>query len=58
MTAVYPEVDRWALVCQFDSTSPLLLHGPAAPAAALVTVLMTHGPEAIQQHPSLAPLAR
>jgi hypothetical protein len=58
MTAVYPEVDRWALVCQFDSTTPLLLHGPAVPAAALVTVLMTHGPEAIQQHPSLAPLAR
>jgi len=57
MTAVYPEVDRWSLVCQFDSTSPMLLSGPAIPEAALLTVLMTHGPEAVTRHPSLQPLA-
>ncbi|NYF15233.1 hypothetical protein HDC37_000045 [Microbacterium sp. AK009] len=58
MTAVYPEVDRWTLVCQFDSAAPLLLRGPAVPAAAVITVLMTHGSSAVQQHPSLASLAR
>lgn len=52
ITAVYPEVDDWSLICQFDSTSPLMLHGPAAPAAALITVLMTHGPDAVQHHPA------
>lgn len=58
ITAVYPEVNRWALVCQFDSTSPLLLHGPDVPMAALITVLMTHGPVAIENHPSLTVLGR
>jgi len=58
MTAVYPEVEQWSLVCQFDSTSPLLLHGPDVPSAAILTVLMTYGPDAVAQHPSLAPLGR
>jgi len=57
MTAVFPEVERWSLVCQFDSTSPLLLSGPAIPETALMTVLMTHGPEAVTRHPSLQALA-
>lgn len=58
MTAVYPEVDRWTLVCQLDSTSPLLLHGADVPSATLVTILMTYGPEAIQHHPSLTSLSQ
>jgi hypothetical protein len=57
MTAVYPEVDHWALVCQFGSTAPLLLQGLGVPSAALITVLMTYGPDAVAEHPSLARLA-
>jgi len=56
MTAVYPEVGQWTLICQFSDTSPMLLSGPDVPEIALMTVLMTHGPEALEQHPSLAPL--
>lgn len=56
MTAVYPEVANWTLVCQFDSTPPLLLHGADVPTAALITTLMTYGPDAIAEHPSLRPL--
>ncbi len=58
MTAVYPEVEQWSLVCQFDSAEPLMLHGPGVPAAAVITVLMTYGPDAVAEHPSLAPLGR
>lgn len=58
MTAVYPEVQQWSLVCQFDSAEPLMLHGPGVPAAAVITVLMTYGPDAVAEHPSLAPLGR
>lgn len=57
MTAVYPEVQDWTLVCQFGRTSPMMLSGPYVPAAALITVLCTLGPEALTQHPSLHRLA-
>jgi len=53
MTAVYPEVGDWSLICQFASAEPLMLTGIGAPAAAVLTVLMTHGPEALERHPSL-----
>lgn len=57
MTAVYPEVREGLLVCEFDGgTAPLRLFGPNAPIAAVMTVLGTHGPDAVAQHPSLRPL--
>lgn len=56
ISAVYPEPRDWTLICQFPSTSPLLLTGPAVPAASLLMLLMTHGPHAVAEHPSLEPL--
>jgi hypothetical protein len=54
MTAVYPEVDRWALICEFGGTAePLLLAGPDATLICVMTVLLTHGPDAVADHPSL-----
>ena len=47
VTAVYPEVGEWSLITQFDSTSPLLLSGVHVPAAAVLAVLATQGPEAV-----------
>lgn len=57
VTAVYPEVSEWSLITQYDSTSPLLLSGVHVPAAALFTVLATHGVEAVSAHPSLRALS-
>lgn len=57
IAAVYPEIRQWTLVCQFHSTSPLLLHGASAPTAALIAVLMSHGHHAVEHHPSLLPLS-
>ncbi len=57
VTAVYPEISDWTLITQYDSTSPLLLSGVHVPAAALLTVLATHGVEAVSAHPSLRSLA-
>lgn len=56
MTAVYPEIENWALVTQYDSTSPMMISGVNVPAAALFTVLATHGAEAATAHPSLQKL--
>jgi hypothetical protein len=56
MTAVYPEVDRWTLVCEFGDTEPLLLSGDDSAIVSLMTILFTHGPDAVAQHPSLAKL--
>jgi len=56
VTAVYPEVEDWSLITQYDSTSPLLLSGVHVPAAALLTVLATQGAEAVVAHPSLQKL--
>ncbi len=56
MTAVYPEVSTHTLICQFEQGEPLLLSGPAAPIAAVHTVLQAYGPDALAQHPSLRPL--
>lgn len=58
MTAVYPEVGEWSLITQYDSTSPLLLSGVHVPAAALLTVLATHGAAALSAHPSLQVLGQ
>jgi len=57
MTAVYPEVGDWTLITQYGGTSPLMLSGLHVPAAALFTVLGTHGPDAVAVHPSLQMLA-
>lgn len=56
MTAVLPEPDGWALVCQFSSTEPLLLTGDHAPFAAVMTLYRTHGEQALRDHPGLEPL--
>lgn len=56
MTAIFPEVGSWTLIAQFESTSPLMLHGQLVPAAAIITTLMTHGPAALEAHPSLRAL--
>jgi hypothetical protein len=54
MTAVYPEVDRWTLICEFgDSAEPLLLAGPHSALISVMTVLLTHGADAVAEHPSL-----
>ena len=55
MTAVYPEVEKWTLVCEFaGNVNPLLLSGLNAPTISVLTVLLTHGPEAVETHPSFA----
>lgn len=57
MTAVYPEVDRWTLICEFgDTAEPLLLAGPHSALISVMTVLLTHGADAVAEHPSLQPL--
>ncbi|MFT2815897.1 hypothetical protein [Leifsonia sp. A12D58] len=57
MTAVYPEVREWALVCEFGVMSPpLRIRGTNAPIAAVMTVFGTRGLEAVAQHPSLQSL--
>jgi hypothetical protein len=57
MTAVYPEVDHWALVCEFgDVAVPLRITGVNAPLIAVMTILLTHGPDALVAHPSLQTL--
>ncbi|QHF22804.1 hypothetical protein GTU73_01475 [Rathayibacter sp. VKM Ac-2804] len=56
MTAVHPEVDSWTLVTQFDSAEPLMLRGVDVPAAAVLTVRMTHGEDALGRHPGLMSL--
>ncbi|MHA7303856.1 hypothetical protein ACX80E_01195 [Arthrobacter sp. TMN-49] len=56
VTAVYPEIEDWSLITQFDSTSPLLLSGVHVPSVALLTVLATQGVEAVGAHPSLQKL--
>ena len=53
ITAMYPEVEQWTLICQFDSAPPIMLHGEYIPAASVITTLMTHGLEALEEHPSL-----
>ncbi|MFT2708056.1 hypothetical protein [Clavibacter zhangzhiyongii] len=56
MTAVYPEVREWALVCQFADAEPLRLRGVDAPIAAVLTVLGAQGLDAVRDHPSLQAL--
>ncbi|GAA4842617.1 hypothetical protein GCM10023221_20800 [Luteimicrobium xylanilyticum] len=56
MTAIYPEPAGWALVCQFSDAEPLMLSGHHAPFAAVMTMFMTHGEDALLGHPALAPL--
>ncbi|WP_098464945.1 hypothetical protein [Isoptericola jiangsuensis] len=57
MTAVFPEPQDWALVCQFGASQPLLLTGNHAPFAAVMTLFQTHGEHALREHPGVAPLA-
>ena len=58
VTAVYPEVSDWTLVCQFGGgVAPLRLQGVNAPLAALLTIFGTHGLDAVGAHPSLQALS-
>lgn len=57
MSAVYPEVSEWTLVCQFQGPAgPLRLRGNGVPLAAVMTVFATRGIDAVAAHPSLAAL--
>lgn len=56
MTAVHPAIEQWALVCEFEGTSPLRLRGVDAPLTAVLTVFGTHGPAGVAGHPGLASL--
>lgn len=56
MTAIYPEVSAQTLVCQFESAAPLLLQGPHAPLAAIMTTFATYGRDGLARHPSLLAL--
>ncbi|WP_156759171.1 hypothetical protein [Microbacterium karelineae] len=56
MVAVYPEVAQRTLVCQFDGAEPLMLHGIHVPPMAVLTTMMTLGPDAVARHPSLTVL--
>lgn len=53
-TAVYPDLERRALVCQYADTSPLMLWGDYGPLAAVVVVAATHGSKALLDHPAMA----
>jgi hypothetical protein len=57
ITALYPDVANRSLVCQFADTEPLLLWGDHAPFAAVMTVMKTHGREALSTHPGLGALS-
>ncbi|WP_431804606.1 hypothetical protein [Microbacterium sp. bgisy203] len=56
MTAVYPEVAANTLVCEFPGVAPLLLQGPHAPLAAVMSVFATRGADGLARHPSLSAL--
>ena len=54
MTAVYPEAEKWTIICEFGGKAePLMLSGDSAALISTMTVLMTHGVEAVEAHPSL-----
>lgn len=56
ITAVYPETGSWTLICQFSSAEPLRLSGHGAPLISVITVMMTHGREALVGHPNIKAL--
>jgi hypothetical protein len=57
MSAIYPEAEKWTLVCQFDGgAAPLMLTGPSVPALCTVVVAATHGSEGVRSHPGLQAL--
>lgn len=61
MSALYPEVQANTFVCQFASTSPLMLQGPHSPFAAIMSVFAAHGEAGLAEHPQLRvldPVAR
>ncbi len=58
VTAVYPDPERFNVVLEFGDTSPLSLTGPMAPAVSTLSVMLTHGHEALRTHPALEPLRR
>jgi hypothetical protein len=54
MTAIYPEVDDATIICQFaNGVEPLMLAGDAAWPAAVMSLMQTHGLQAVAQHPNL-----
>ncbi|MFV0427429.1 MAG: hypothetical protein ACK5KU_10410 [Beutenbergiaceae bacterium] len=58
VTAVYPQVEQWTLVCEFASAEPLMLHGLSGPLAAILTTHFTLGSDALHEHPDLHPLTQ
>jgi hypothetical protein len=55
-SACYPEPQAHSLVLDFPDTSPLLLGGPNAAVLAVLSAVLVHGPQAVHDHPALAPL--
>ena len=53
MTAIYPEVAANTLVCQFTNAVPMMLQGPHAVFATVMTVFATHGEAGLAGHPQL-----
>lgn len=56
VSAVYPDLEHRAVVCQFPDTAPMVLWGDFAALAAVVVVASTHGADALARHPALAAL--
>ncbi|MFB7894359.1 hypothetical protein ACFC1I_19310 [Microbacterium sp. NPDC056044] len=56
MTAIYPEVQASTLVCQFTGSVPMMLQGPHAAFATVMTVFATHGEAGLAGHPQLRAL--
>lgn len=56
VTAVYPEVDQFTLVVDFEGAEPLRLEGPDVPTAAVLLLHFAQGQHAVEAHPRLANL--
>ncbi len=54
MTALYPDLQTWSLVCQFGSeVAPLLLSGKDLPWMSVLVIYFTQGPKVLASHPGL-----
>lgn len=56
ISAVYPSAETHSLVCTFRGSEPLLLSGPWATAAAVVSTFFTLGTDGLVGHPGLLAL--
>ncbi|WP_120519538.1 hypothetical protein [Arthrobacter celericrescens] len=55
-TGLYADLVGKALVLEFESAEPLMLHGIYVPQIAVLAILNTHGEQALIDHPGLAAL--